>query len=107
MSGARADVKQNFLSCRRRRVVGGFSNILSPSPFTDEFAVLTDNSTGFVEVWRLGGVDGDGDGGDDSDAGSAAVVAHLDIADDGGGCCSNVCGTRDKICASRTATSCI
>lgn len=56
---------------------GGFSNILSPSPYSDEFAVLTDNSTGFVEVWKLG-----------ENGSSAAVVAHLDI-DDGGGCCSN------------------
>ncbi|KAK2604136.1 hypothetical protein N8I77_007091 [Diaporthe amygdali] len=70
-----AIVKQNFLEPTSSS--GGFSNILSPSPYTDEFAVLTDNSTGFVEVWKL-----------DENAGSAAVVAHLDI-DDGGGCCSN------------------
>ncbi|KAL1861647.1 hypothetical protein Daus18300_008763 [Diaporthe australafricana] len=70
-----AIVQQNFLVPTSSS--GGFSNILSPSPYTDEFAVLTSNSTGFVEVWKL-----------DEDAGSAAVVAHLDI-DDGGGCCSN------------------
>lgn len=70
-----AIVKQNFLVPTSSS--GGFSNILSPSPYTDEFAVLTDNSTGFVEVWKL-----------DENASSAAVVAHLDI-DDGGGCCSN------------------
>lgn len=70
-----AIVKQNFIEATSSS--GGFSNILSPSPYADEIAVLTDNSTGFVEVWRL-----------DVDAGSAAVVAHLDI-DDGGGCCSN------------------
>lgn len=70
-----AIIKQNFLVPTSSS--GGFSNILSPSPYTDEFAVLTDNSTGFVEVWKL-----------DENAGSAAVVAHLDI-DDGGGCCSN------------------
>lgn len=70
-----AIIKQNFLVPTSSS--GGFSNILSPSPYTDEFAVLTDNSTGFVEVWKL-----------DEGAGSAEVVAHLDI-DDGGGCCSN------------------
>lgn len=68
-------VKQDFLVPTSSS--GGFSNILSPSPYTDEFTVLTDNSTGFVEVWKL-----------DEDASSATVVAHLDI-DDGGGCCSN------------------
>jgi carboxy-cis,cis-muconate cyclase len=70
-----AIMKQNFIVPTSSS--GGISNILSPSPYSDEFAVLTSNSTGFVEVWRLG-----------EDAGSAAVVAHLDI-DDGGGCCSN------------------
>lgn len=68
-------VKQNFLIPTSSS--GGFSNILSPSPYTDRFAVLTDNSTGFVEVWELS-----------DDGSSASAVAHLDL-DDGGGCCSN------------------
>lgn len=75
LDGRGAIVRQNLILPTSSS--GGFSNILSPSPYTDEYAVLTDNSTGFVEVWRLRG-----------DADSTAVVAHLDI-DDGGGCCSN------------------
>ncbi|KAI0180612.1 carboxy-cis,cis-muconate cyclase [Hypoxylon sp. FL1284] len=56
---------------------GGFANAVAPSPFDDGLVALTDNSTGFVEVWRM---DGGGAG--------AAVVAHLDI-DDSQGCCAN------------------
>lgn len=70
-----AILKQNFLIPTTSS--GGISNILSPSPCTDKYVVLTSNSTGFVEVWELA-----------DDGNSASVVAHLDI-DDGGGCCSN------------------
>lgn len=70
-----AILKQNFLAPTSSS--GGISNILSPSPYTDRFAVLTSNSTSFVEVWELA-----------EDGSSAQAVAHLDI-DDGGGCCSN------------------
>jgi carboxy-cis,cis-muconate cyclase len=70
-----AILKQNFLVPTSSS--GGISNILSPSPYTDRFAVLTSNSTSFVEVWELA-----------EDGSSARAVAHLDI-DDGGGCCSN------------------
>ncbi|KAK6072561.1 hypothetical protein SCUP234_09111 [Seiridium cupressi] len=68
-------LKQNFLIPTSSS--GGISNILSPSPYTDKFALLTSNSTGSIEVWEL-----------DDDGCSASVVAHLDI-NDGGGCCSN------------------
>ncbi|KAI1394466.1 Lactonase, 7-bladed beta-propeller-domain-containing protein [Hypoxylon trugodes] len=56
---------------------GGFANAVSPSPFDDRIVALTDNSTGFVEVWKM----------DDNEAGAKAI-AHLDIGD-GGGCCAN------------------
>lgn len=70
-----AIVKQNFLVPTTSS--GGLSNILTPSPFTDRFMLLTSNSTGFVEVWELS-----------ENAKSAAPVAHLGIQD-GGGCCAN------------------
>lgn len=70
-----AIVKQNFIVPTSSS--GGIANILTPSPWTDRFTVLTDNSTGFVEIWELS-----------EDGSSVAVVAHLDIKD-GGGCCAN------------------
>ncbi|KAH8163206.1 hypothetical protein CIB48_g5045 [Xylaria polymorpha] len=51
---------------------GGFANSVAASPFDDAIAVLTDNSTGFVEIWHV----------------DRGVVAHLDIPD-GQGCCAN------------------
>ncbi|KAI3336324.1 carboxy-cis,cis-muconate cyclase [Xylariaceae sp. AK1471] len=51
---------------------GGFANSVATSPFNDSIAALTDNSTGFVEIW-------------DVDLGE---IAHLDIPD-GQGCCAN------------------
>lgn len=49
---------------------------MAPSEFSDKFVALTDSSTGFVEIWTLGG--------DDM---NASVIAHLDLDD--GGCCAN------------------
>ncbi|KAI8953997.1 carboxy-cis,cis-muconate cyclase [Xylaria longipes] len=51
---------------------GGFANSVAASPFDDSIAALTDNSTGFVEIWHV----------------DRGVVAHLDIPD-GQGCCAN------------------
>ncbi|OTB00992.1 hypothetical protein M426DRAFT_14974 [Hypoxylon sp. CI-4A] len=55
---------------------GGYANAVSPSLFDDSIVAMTDNSTGFVEIWKM----------DDDEAG-AKMVAHLDIDD--GGCCAN------------------
>ncbi|KAI8965206.1 carboxy-cis,cis-muconate cyclase [Daldinia sp. FL1419] len=56
---------------------GGFANAVSPSPFDDNIVAITDNSTGFVEMWKM-----------NDDKSGAKVIAHLDI-NDGGGCCAN------------------
>ncbi|XXH04502.1 hypothetical protein Hte_010918 [Hypoxylon texense] len=56
---------------------GGYANAVSPSPFDDGLVAITDNSTGFIEMWKM-----------DDDKAGAKVVAHLDIDDDGG-CCAN------------------
>jgi carboxy-cis,cis-muconate cyclase len=69
-----AILQQNFLLPTTSS--GGTANSVAPSPFTDRFAALTDNTAGFVEIWELSG-----------NASSAQVVAHLDLND--GGCCAN------------------
>ncbi|KAI1496914.1 Lactonase, 7-bladed beta-propeller-domain-containing protein [Biscogniauxia marginata] len=51
---------------------GGFANSVATSRFDDSIAALTDNSTGFVQIWHV----------------ERGLVAHLDI-EDGGGCCAN------------------
>ncbi|KAI2642928.1 carboxy-cis,cis-muconate cyclase [Xylaria nigripes] len=51
---------------------GGFANSVAASPFDDALVTLTDNSTGFVQIWHV----------DDG------LIAHLDIQD-GQGCCAN------------------
>ncbi|KAI1331226.1 carboxy-cis,cis-muconate cyclase [Xylariaceae sp. FL0255] len=51
---------------------GGFANSVAASPYNDSIASLTDNSTGFVEIWDITG----------------NMLAHLDI-NDGEGCCAN------------------
>ncbi|KAI1828256.1 carboxy-cis,cis-muconate cyclase [Xylaria intraflava] len=51
---------------------GGFANSVAASPFDNALVALTDNLTGFVQIWHV----------DDG------VIAHLDIPD-GGGCCAN------------------
>ncbi|KAI1429411.1 carboxy-cis,cis-muconate cyclase [Xylaria sp. FL1777] len=51
---------------------GGFANSVAASSFDDSIAALTDNSTGFVEIWRV----------------DHSVIAHLDIPD-GQGCCAS------------------
>ncbi|KAI1754275.1 carboxy-cis,cis-muconate cyclase [Xylaria castorea] len=51
---------------------GGFANSVAASPFDDSIAALTDNSTGFLEIWHV----------------DRGVVAHLDVPD-GQGCCAN------------------
>ncbi|KAI0123634.1 carboxy-cis,cis-muconate cyclase [Xylariales sp. AK1849] len=71
-SGAILD--QNFLISTTTS--GGAANSVAPSPFSDRFVALTDSSVGFVEIWELS-----------TNASSASVVAHLDLAD--GGCCAN------------------
>ncbi|KAI1154709.1 carboxy-cis,cis-muconate cyclase [Nemania diffusa] len=54
------------------RTSGGFANSVAASPFDDSIAALTDNSTGFVEIWHV----------------DRGLVAHLNIRD-GQGCCAN------------------
>ncbi|KAI1101572.1 hypothetical protein F4804DRAFT_335132 [Jackrogersella minutella] len=56
---------------------GGFANAVAPSQFDDAIVALTDNSTGFIEIWKM-----------DDGQGGAQAVAHLDI-NDGSGCCAN------------------
>lgn len=56
---------------------GGFANAVTPSPFDDTITVITDNSTGFIEMWKM-----------NDDKSGATPVARLDI-NDGGGCCAN------------------
>ncbi|KAI5853652.1 Lactonase, 7-bladed beta-propeller-domain-containing protein [Durotheca rogersii] len=56
---------------------GGFANAVAPSLFDDRVVAITDNTTGFVEVWKMNGENT-----------QAVPVAHLDIKD-GGGCCAN------------------
>lgn len=70
-----AIVKPNFLLPTTSS--GGYSNNLTPSPFTDRFTLLAGHRPGFLEVWEL-----------TEDASSAAPVAHIDM-EDGGGCCAN------------------
>ncbi|KAI0481751.1 carboxy-cis,cis-muconate cyclase [Xylaria cf. heliscus] len=61
------------LFLRETSTSGGYANSVAASPFDDSIAALTDNSTGFVEIWHV----------------DRGVVAHLDIPD-GQGCCANV-----------------
>ncbi|CAJ2510259.1 Uu.00g061590.m01.CDS01 [Anthostomella pinea] len=61
---------QNFLL--PTSTSGGFANAVAASPFDESLAALTDNSTGFVEIWNVNGY----------------PIAHLNI-EDGGGCCAN------------------
>ncbi|KAI0006891.1 Lactonase, 7-bladed beta-propeller-domain-containing protein [Xylariaceae sp. FL0662B] len=70
--GAKGDIEKQ-LELTRTSSSGGFANAVAPSPFDDDVAALTDNSTGFVEIWKRG----------------QGVLARLDIKDDGGGCCAN------------------
>ncbi|KAI0016305.1 Lactonase, 7-bladed beta-propeller-domain-containing protein [Xylariomycetidae sp. FL0641] len=51
---------------------GGFANSVAPHPVDNRLAALTDNSTGFVQVWNT----------------SEFLLAEL-VIDDGGGCCAN------------------
>ncbi|KAI1633806.1 Lactonase, 7-bladed beta-propeller-domain-containing protein [Biscogniauxia mediterranea] len=53
---------------------GGFANSVAPEPlrFDDAVVALTDNSTGFVQIWHV----------------ERGLVASLDI-EDWGGCCAN------------------
>ncbi|KAI1376411.1 carboxy-cis,cis-muconate cyclase [Hypoxylon crocopeplum] len=66
--------KQLFLTNTANN--GGFPNTIAPSPFDDGIVVVTDNSTGFVQIWKM-----------DDDEKGAQMIAHLDIPD--GGCCAN------------------
>lgn len=56
---------------------GGKANLVSSVQFSDRYFALPDLEVGFVEMWELA-----------EDNSTAAVVAHLDLAD--GGCCENV-----------------
>ncbi|KAI1770459.1 carboxy-cis,cis-muconate cyclase [Hypoxylon cercidicola] len=68
-------VKQYFLTETTNS--GGYANAVTPSPFDDTLVAITDNSTGFIEMWKM-----------NDDKTGANVVAHLDI-NDAGGCCAN------------------
>lgn len=56
---------------------GGAANSVAPAFFSDEWAALTDNSVGFVQIWRLG-----------ANGTNAEVIATVELND--GGCCGNV-----------------
>ncbi|KAI1815897.1 carboxy-cis,cis-muconate cyclase [Poronia punctata] len=63
--------EQLFL--RETSTSGGFANSIAASPFDDEIAALTDNSTGLVQIWHV----------------DKGVLAHLEIPDNQS-CCANV-----------------
>ncbi|KAI1337889.1 Lactonase, 7-bladed beta-propeller-domain-containing protein [Xylariaceae sp. FL0016] len=71
LDGSGAIVEQMYL--KETDTSGGYANSVAPAPFADDIAALTDNSTGFVQIWDVGG----------------SVVTTLEM-DDGGGCCANV-----------------
>lgn len=71
---------QNFLL--PTSTSGGVANVVVPSLFDDRYVALTDNSEGFVEIWKL-----------QDDAKSAKVVSKINLGDKGNdrytsGCCS-------------------
>ncbi|KAK4150802.1 Lactonase, 7-bladed beta-propeller-domain-containing protein [Chaetomidium leptoderma] len=66
--------------------LGGIANAISPAPWSDEYAAMTDYRKGYVQMWKM-------EGGKEGREGvveysTANVVAQVDIGD--GGCCANV-----------------
>lgn len=63
---------------------GGPVNSITTAPWDDEWAVVTDAASGYVEMWRMRG-------GRETEFGleynTAEAVARVDISD--GGCCGN------------------
>lgn len=55
----------------------GASNMVVPALHDDDLFAILDHGVGFIEMWRRS-----------ADGKSAAVIAHLEI-NDNGGCCSN------------------
>ncbi|KAI1075370.1 Lactonase, 7-bladed beta-propeller-domain-containing protein [Whalleya microplaca] len=68
--GPKGEIKDQ-LELTQTTTSGGFANAVAPSLFCDDTVALTDNSTGFVQIWKRG----------------EGVKAHVDIED--GGCCAN------------------
>ncbi|KAL8291226.1 hypothetical protein RB597_005461 [Gaeumannomyces tritici] len=64
---------------------GGYANAISPAPFGDEWAAMTDVPRGYVQMWRMTGRN-------ETELGveytGAEAVAKVNIVD--GGCCANV-----------------
>ncbi len=64
---------------------GGIANAISPAPFSDEYAAMTDTPTGYVQMFKMEGRKETDDG---VEYATARPVARVDIPD--GGCCANV-----------------
>jgi carboxy-cis,cis-muconate cyclase len=64
---------------------GGWANAISPAPWSDEYAAMTDLPNGYVQIWKLDGKTETSNGVEYS---TAKAVARVDIGD--GGCCANV-----------------
>jgi carboxy-cis,cis-muconate cyclase len=58
--------------------INGIANAVSPAPFSDEWMALTDDPTGFVQIWRLKNM---------LNGTTTVPVVKVDISD--GGCCAN------------------
>ncbi|KAL8383447.1 hypothetical protein RB595_010579 [Gaeumannomyces hyphopodioides] len=69
----------------RTTTTGGYANAISPAPFGDEWAAMTDVPSGYVQMWRMTGRAETGLG---IEYAGAEAVAKVDIVD--GGCCANV-----------------
>ncbi len=63
---------------------GGGPNTISPAPWDDEWAALTDDETGHVQMWRMRGAKATDNG---AEYNAVEAVARVEITD--GGCCSN------------------
>ncbi|KAK8096550.1 carboxy-cis-cis-muconate cyclase [Apiospora kogelbergensis] len=62
----------------------GIANAISPAPWSEDWAAMTDVGTGYVQMWRMERTEGDGG----VVATTARDVARVNIPD--GGCCANV-----------------
>ncbi|KAK7995563.1 carboxy-cis cis-muconate cyclase [Apiospora arundinis] len=63
--------------------LNGVANAISPAPWSEDWAAMTDIGTGYVQMWRMERT-GEGDG---TVRTTARDVARVDIKD--GGCCAN------------------
>lgn len=64
--------------------LGGWANAINPAPWAEEYAVMTDYPTGYVQVWKM---EGPRERGGLVEYTGAKAIARVDIGD--GGCCAN------------------